>query len=145
MKTFSWRTRTRRTSVANKQAVGQLLASCNGRDQTVMKMKEWSESVLNTIRISNHLLLSLKLPFRLYLPVCMLQWWPSKVHASVTMAMTWNWKENKVGRHKQTKKNNKDKGKRSQMYKKKTQRDIHQHKHRSKWLIICTTEFKDNE
>ncbi len=27
----------------------------------------------------------------------------------------------------------------------KTQRDIHQHKHRSKWLILCTTEFKRNE
>lgn len=56
--------------------------------------------------------------FRLYLPVSMLQWWPSKVHVSVTMAMTWNWKENKAGWHKQTKKNqNKERGRKPNVQK----------------------------
>lgn len=50
-----------------------------------------------------------------------------------------------VGTNKQTKKKDKTQG--SKMHKKKkTQRDIHQHKHWSKWLIFfCTTEFKCNE
>lgn len=66
----------------------------------------------------------------------MLQWWLSKVHASITMAMTWHWKENKVGRHKQTNKKKRQNPGKQNAQKKKTQRDIHQHKHWSKWLTF---------
>lgn len=111
----------------------------------VVKMSEYSEiAYLHTVRSStrhlSHFLLSLRHPISLYLPVSMLQWRPSKVHASVTMAMTWNWKENKVGFGTKKKKD-----KRREVKCTKTQRDTQQHKHRSKWLILCTTEFKGNE
>lgn len=103
----------------------------NRKDQIVVMMNEWSERAC---------FLSLQQPNRLYLPVSMLQWWPSKVHASITMAMTWNWKENKVGRHKQTKK---DKGREATC--RKTQPNIYEHKQRSKPLFLGTTELKGNE
>lgn len=58
----------------------------------------------------------------------------------------WQWHETGkktkwVGTNKQKKKTDE----RKPNVPKKTQRDIHQHKHQSKWLILCTTEFKRNE
>ena len=84
------------------------------KKRIVVKMNEQSEGTCyrwwpKQEICFTYFVLSLKQVVRLYLPVNMLQWWPSNVHVSITMAMTWNWKENKVGRHKQTNKQTKKK------------------------------------